>query len=400
MKHFELMLVHDLPVGRLLLACRRWGIEPREVLDLLAGCSPASTASRDGLRRIADALAAAGVDPSDMDELGAASPETAQALDRYLADHGWRTVTQYSPGGRALIEMPHVVLHAVRAAAASDASPGVRDARRLRDRVPRDGRLQFDELLADARACYGVRDDNVALTFMWPSGLVRRALLETGRRLAARGSLHEAAHVFMLDQAEITGALSGTASLATQALRRMDRVHAAEADGAPARLGPAEGAAPDPNLFPAGMAEVLAALMAGFELENAFSGQLADESAWTGVGAGVGGATYTGRACVAASAEVALARLRVGDVLITAHTTPAFEAVVPIAGALVTDHGGLMSHAALLSREHGIPAVIGVAGATTNVPDGGIVTVDPVAGRVTVDLAAMKEETGTRRARS
>ena len=121
-------------------------------------------------------------------------------------------------------------------------------------------------------------------------------------------------------------------------------------------------------------------------------------ASWTGEGAGIGATPYTGRACVAASAEEALDRLQPGDVLVTSHTTPAFEAIMPVAGALVTDHGGLMSHAALVCREHGIPAVIGVTAATTHIPDGATVTVDPAAGLVTIGGAFAAEATAGRHA--
>ena len=121
-----------------------------------------------------------------------------------------------------------------------------------------------------------------------------------------------------------------------------------------------------------------------FELEQAFKTERVEAQAWSGTGTGVGTAPYTGRACVAASAEEALERLQPGDVLVTSHTTPSFEAIMPIAGALVTDHGGLMSHAALVCREYGIPAVVGVAGATTHIVDGEPLTVDPIASRVLV----------------
>ena len=57
---------------------------------------------------------------------------------------------------------------------------------------------------------------------------------------------------------------------------------------------------------------------------------------------------------------------------------------MPIAGALVTDHGGLMSHAALVCREYGIAAVVGVAGATAHVTDGELLTVDPSMSRVLI----------------
>ena len=89
-------------------------------------------------------------------------------------------------------------------------------------------------------------------------------------------------------------------------------------------------------------------------------------------------------ACVASDPEDALARLEPDDVLVTTHTTPAYEAILPIVGAVVTDHGGLTSHAALVSRELGLPAVLGVIGATTTIPNGARVTVDPVAGTVTI----------------
>ena len=61
---------------------------------------------------------------------------------------------------------------------------------------------------------------------------------------------------------------------------------------------------------------------------------------------------------------------------------------MPIAGAIVTENGGLMSHAALVCREHGIPAVLGVAAATVHIPDGATVTVDPSTGTVLVANSA------------
>lgn len=391
--HFELLPIHNVPVGRLLLAGRGWGIEPGDVFDLLAGTSPASTASVAGLRRIARALADAGVEPCTLDDVRAASPEAAAALDDYLADHGWRIVTQYSPQGLALIELPRVLLQAITTAGATGGPPPRAEVESVRDRIPVAERARFDELLLDARACYGVRDDNVALTFMWPSGLVRRALLEAGRRLVERGLLDDVSHVFSLGQAEIAAALDGDTTLGAQAAERTAHVQAAEADGPPAQLGDDEGPPPDPKLFTAAVAELLGAVLMEFELEQAFKTERVDVASWTGEGAGVGVAPYTGRACVAASAEEALDRLQAGEVLVTAHTTPAFEAIMPVAGALVTDHGGLMSHAALVCREHGITAVIGVTAATTHIPDGATVTVDPAAGRVAIGLASQKEAT-------
>ena len=55
-----------------------------------------------------------------------------------------------------------------------------------------------------------------------------------------------------------------------------------------------------------------------------------------------------------------------------------------IAGAVVVEEGGLLSHAAVIARELGLPAIIGAAGAMDAIPDGAVVEVDPVAGRVRV----------------
>ena len=68
--------------------------------------------------------------------------------------------------------------------------------------------------------------------------------------------------------------------------------------------------------------------------------------------------------------------------LVTASTTPAFNAALSIAGGLVVEQGGYLSHAAVTARELGLPAVIGAAGAVAAIPHGGLVSVDPDIGLV------------------
>ena len=79
-------------------------------------------------------------------------------------------------------------------------------------------------------------------------------------------------------------------------------------------------------------------------------------------GVGIGTAPHTGTARTAASADEAIEKLEPGDVLVVRATSPAFNAVLAIAGAVVTSHGGALSHAAVLARELGIPAVVGAPG--------------------------------------
>jgi phosphohistidine swiveling domain-containing protein len=379
--HFDLMLVHNIPLGRLVMACRTWGISDAEALGLLAGSSPSSAGSTEPLRRIADACREAGVDPESLDDVRDASPEARAALDAYLGDHAWRAVTDYTQRGLTLIELPDVLVRAIRVA--GDASPRTEpDAAPSRALVPEADRERFDDLLADARRCYGIRDDNVGITVMWPVGLARRAILEVGRRLTERGVLDEPWEALALGEQEMAAALRGDGSLREVAKERVRLGIAYEADGAPRILGESEGGDPDLSVFPAAMAELTAAVIETTVLEGMVTG--GGPSEWTGTGVGVGGEAYTGRACVAESPEEALSRLEPGDVLVTTITTPAYEAIMPVAGAVVTEQGGLMGHTALVAREYGMAAVVGVAGATAAIPDGAKVEVDPARGTVRV----------------
>jgi pyruvate,water dikinase len=79
-----------------------------------------------------------------------------------------------------------------------------------------------------------------------------------------------------------------------------------------------------------------------------------------------------------------LEKVRPGDVLVAPLTSPAINVVLPILGAIVTDKGGALSHAAIVSREFGIPGVVGTRNATREIPDGARVRVDGEAGTVTV----------------
>jgi pyruvate,water dikinase len=77
-------------------------------------------------------------------------------------------------------------------------------------------------------------------------------------------------------------------------------------------------------------------------------------------------------------------RIAKGDVLVTESTTEAFNILLPLLGGIVTDNGGLLSHAAIVSREYGIPGVVGTREATERIADGVLVRVDGDAGEVTV----------------
>ncbi len=77
-----------------------------------------------------------------------------------------------------------------------------------------------------------------------------------------------------------------------------------------------------------------------------------------------------------------LSKIKPGDILVTEMTNPDMVVAMQKAAAIITDEGGLTSHAAIVSREMGIPSVVGTGNATQKLKDGQIVTVDGYSGKV------------------
>jgi pyruvate,water dikinase len=76
--------------------------------------------------------------------------------------------------------------------------------------------------------------------------------------------------------------------------------------------------------------------------------------------------------------------IEAGDILVATMTTPAYNVVLPLLGAVVTDTGGMLCHAAIVAREFAIPAVVGVPTATTAIADGALIRVNGQAGTITI----------------
>ena len=362
---------HDLgPIARYLYDCDGWGIDPTKAIDALAGASPSTVRPRERLHRIRLLIDESGTPVTSFDDVRAVSDEAATLLDEHLVEHGQVLATGYDVTASTLGELPAVVLQSIRTASQAPTYDDEATASRLRSQVPAEHRDAFDRVLADARNVMDMRDDQGPMTIEWPAGLLRRALLEAGSRLGVGND------VFDLTPDEARG-LFGASTPSADELRSRAANRSAEATlDPPLRLGEPE-AQPPLDALPTALATTVA--MVQFSLKyTGMSGERTDPPL---SGTGVGSASYTGRAVVADSADDAMERLAPGDVLVVRATSPAFNLVLSIAGAVVTVDGGAMSHAAVLARELGIPAVIGASGALS-ITDGSMVEVDPVAGVV------------------
>ena len=76
--------------------------------------------------------------------------------------------------------------------------------------------------------------------------------------------------------------------------------------------------------------------------------------------------------------------VRQGEILVCTITSPAWAPIFSKIAATVTDIGGIMSHAAIVSREYGLPAVVGTGTATSRIKTGQRLRVDGTDGRVTI----------------
>lgn len=110
-----------------------------------------------------------------------------------------------------------------------------------------------------------------------------------------------------------------------------------------------------------------------------------------GIGASRG--RVRGVARIARSVSEAL-RMQPGEILVCPFTDPGWTPVLNRAGGVVTETGGLLSHAAVLCREYGVPAVLAVPQATDRIPEGSVVVLDGNQGYV--DLVDSRDEAVTR----
>jgi len=105
-----------------------------------------------------------------------------------------------------------------------------------------------------------------------------------------------------------------------------------------------------------------------------------------GIGASSG--VVQGRALVARSLDDAIALQR-GDILVCRSTDPTWTPLFAIAGGLVTDFGGSLSHAAVVAREYRLPAVVGTHVATQQIGNGQWIEVDGLNGTVKMQSTPM-----------
>lgn len=385
------------PVGDFIAHVAEWTGRPLgEFLALMRGSAPESAGSFPELDRLAQAIHASpsavalldsDADAADVLERLRSEPgEVGGTAVAYLDIVGYRLLDSLDTGDPYALEVPEVLVEGIRLAvdagppASSNASE--EEVAKARDLVPASQRDAFDELLAEARLTSRVRDERGLYSEVWAGGITRRAILAAGARLAAEGRLHESAHLVEAGYEEMRSIIGGADGPSADELAERARYRATyRASDAPPFLGSPPEPPPPLDGLPPAAARAMRAI--GSAIDALFSSSEAQSEAAVVRGTGASPGEYTGIArLVAGPAE--FGRLRRGDVLVTATTTESFNIVLPLLGAIVTDSGGLLSHAAIVSREYGIPGVVGCRDATALIAEGTRVRVNGTTGEVFV----------------
>jgi pyruvate,water dikinase len=395
-QHMRFTAAAIVPTGDFLAHVGDWtGLPPAELLGLMRGTSPTSAGASAELGQLitairqdprAQKLLDSEEDPGRMLEaLRALDRGTGSAVAAYLDLVGYRLLDGFDISNPCALELPDVLRRAIRAAVAekgADASDVEARIADVRAKVPEKQRAEFDQLLEEARVTYPIRDERGVFSDIWASGLMRRAALAGGRRLAAKGRIHAAAHFVDAGLEEMGSLLSGADGPSADELANRFAYRAAHSSKeAPTTLGPQPPPPPDPSGLPPAAARMMRAT--GVALNALFGSSQAKHEKHMLRGLAASRGVYEGPARRVSHASE-FDRIIRGDVLVTESTTEAFNILLPLLGAIVTDSGGLLSHSAIVAREYGIPGVVGTREATERIADGARVRVDGNAGEVTV----------------
>jgi len=385
-----------LPTGDFLVHVGDWtGLAPAQLLGLLRGSAQVSAGSSAELERLTAALAN---DPYALAVLASAdspgevlakvrglSGDAGAAMSAYLDLVGYRLLDGFDICEPFALELPDALLRAIRIAVSGPAREATgleAQVAGIRSQVPEQHRAEFDELLEEARLTYRLRDERGVYSDIWASGLMRRAILAAGRRLAARGRIHDPVHLVDAGFEEMCSLLADSAGPeADELAARQDYRTTRGPKDAPLFLGPPPPPLPDVADLPPAVAGLMRAF--GLTMGEIFGSSQAEHEEFLLRGLGASQGVYEGTARRIFGPNE-FNRIVEGDVLVTESTSEAFNILLPLLGAIVTDHGGLLSHSAIVAREYGIPGVVGTRAATERIADGARVRVDGNTGEVRV----------------
>ncbi len=301
-----------------------------------------------------------------------------EAFSAFLDEFGWRSGL-FEFAAPTWAEDPAVPLSQLRAYLAMDDYDPAREQQRLAGErdvalqealapLAPEGRARLQAAVDAAAEVASILEDHNYYLDQRVGVLPRRLVLAAGRRLVSHGVLADPTDVFYLRHSEVREALVRPQDLQRLVAERKEEMAQWAKVKPPAHVGapPPETAASD---------AVTNRFWGGPSLRSDRPDELRGSAASGGIA--------RGPARVLASLLEA-SRLKPGDVLVTRTTMPPWTPLFAVASAVVTETGGILSHAAVTAREYGLPAVLNVQQATHLIKDGQVLEVDGSKGIVRI----------------
>jgi len=321
-----------------------------------------------------------------------------EQLDQFLFEYGWRHDAVYDLADVPWRENPSIPLASIANMMELDDSDDpevvyqqkvakreeLLNAARTKLADEPETLAKFDELYEAARYSFPLTEDHAFYIDQLFISVFRRFALAVGERLVAKGVFDQPDDVFFLYRDEVVAALSDGSDQRETVAERRATMEAASRVPAPTALGnpPPPPEVPDPFM------DALVYRLLGMVPPE----ESTDPGALKGVPGSRG--IYTGTARVVRSLDEATT-LEDGEVMVCEMTLPPWVPVFSVAGAIVADVGGVLSHTAIVAREFGVPAVVGTEVGTTAIKTGQTITVDGTKGFVYLDGRSATEAATT-----
>ena len=313
-------------------------------------------------------------------------------LNDYLYDFGWRSDAVYDIADVPWRENPAIPLgNIARYINMPDGDdPMIQYERAVKHREDLTAKIRaklaanpeqlakFDEFYDAAQYAVPLTEDHAFYIDQMGVVLLRTFVLAVGDALVRDGVIDDRSDVFFLYQDEVRDALANGGDQRATVITRRASVEAAAQASPPGAVGTPP-PPPQPGGFVDPFMDAIVTRLLGIKPPP--EGEQ-DPNVIDGVAGSPG--IYRGVARVVKSLDEA-GDLEDGEVMVCEMTLPPWVPMFSIAGAVVSDVGGVMSHCAIVAREFNIPAVVGSVDGTTRITSGQTITVDGIKGVVYLD---------------
>lgn len=298
-----------------------------------------------------------------------------RGFDAFVAEHGSRGPDEWELASETWGTDPTIALAAIERLRHAPPQRNPIDARRrlaaerarttaeVRGRLPRPIRPVFDRV-TDAARLYAEGRERAKATFIADTDPVRRALFELADRTADRGGPPSRRDFFLITADELNAFVSDPPSFSDVIAERRERRDYLQEREPPFVF---EGTIPDPSTWPL--------------RTDRTTPRTVSRSPATLTGQGVCPGVARGRARIVRDPSDP-GCLGPDDILVAPITDPAWTPLFLAVAGVVVEVGAQQSHAAIVARELGIPAIVGVADATVRIPDGQAIEIDGATGTV------------------